>query len=99
MVQVIVFYSVQPIFEATFTAMFAKVRMYVLKEKGCIQYELFVSPYDPLRFCLVEKWASQAALDAHLATKHMADFLGQSRKFFSEKPTIEVKDVANERLL
>jgi len=99
MVQVIVFYSVLPIFESPFTTLFSKVRENVLKEDGCIQYELFVSPFNPLRFCLVEKWVSQTALDAHLTTKHMADYFAQSRDFFTDKPIIEIKDIVNERYL
>ena len=99
MIQVIVFYSVTPGFETRFTTLFASIRNTVLEEEGCIQYELFVSPFNPLRFCLVEKWASQAALDAHLASAHMAEFLPQSRACLSEKATIEMKEIASEKML
>lgn len=98
MIQVIVYYSVQPIFEMEFTALFARVREVVLQEEGCIHYELFVSPYNPSRFCLVEKWASQAAIDAHLATQNLADFRRQSSVFFAEKAVVEVKEIVNEQI-
>lgn len=98
MIQVIVFYSVQPIFEMEFTALFARVREVVLKEDGCIQYELFVSPYNPSRYCLVEKWASQSAIDAHLATQNLADFRRKSSTLFAEKAVVEVKEIVNEQI-
>ena len=37
----------------------------VQKEPGCEQFELFQSILDPDRLVLLERWADQAALDAH----------------------------------
>jgi quinol monooxygenase YgiN len=37
----------------------------VMKEPGCEQFEIFQSVLDPDRFALLERWADQAALDAH----------------------------------
>jgi quinol monooxygenase YgiN len=34
-------------------------------EEGCEQFELFVSADDPDRLVVLERWADQAALDAH----------------------------------
>jgi quinol monooxygenase YgiN len=37
----------------------------VMKEPGCEQFEVFQSAVDPDRLVLLERWADQAALDAH----------------------------------
>lgn len=37
----------------------------VMEEPGCEQFEAFRSVVDPDRLVLVERWADQAALDAH----------------------------------
>jgi len=36
-----------------------------MKEPGCEQFEVFQSVVNPDRFALLERWADQAALDAH----------------------------------
>jgi quinol monooxygenase YgiN len=41
------------------------------KDPGCIQYELFQNMSDPTDFTFVERWASNAELDAHLASPHV----------------------------
>ncbi len=35
------------------------------KDAGCEQFEVFQSVLDPDRLILLERWSSQAALDAH----------------------------------
>jgi quinol monooxygenase YgiN len=37
----------------------------VMKEPGCEQFEVFQSVVNPDRLALLERWADQAALDAH----------------------------------
>ena len=36
-----------------------------MKEPGCEQFEVFQSALNPDRLVLLERWSSQAALDAH----------------------------------
>jgi quinol monooxygenase YgiN len=36
-----------------------------MKEPGCEQFEIFQSALNPDKLCLLERWSSQAALDAH----------------------------------
>ncbi len=36
-------------------------------EAGCLEYSLMPDPIEPGRVVLYERWADQAALDAHLA--------------------------------
>ncbi|MBS1104522.1 MAG: antibiotic biosynthesis monooxygenase [Deltaproteobacteria bacterium] len=44
------------------------------KEAGCAQYVFSGDLGDPGRFRIFEEWESQAALDAHFASPHMAAF-------------------------
>jgi len=97
MIQVIVFYSLKESFASIFADAFKSIGPIVGKEEGCLQYELFVSPYASTRFCLVEKWLSQAALDQHLKTKHLFEFRLLSNPWFDQKPAIEIKTIENER--
>ena len=56
----------------------------VRAEKGCIEYGPTVdavcnlAPARPNVVTMVEKWESIAALEAHLATPHMAEFRRQT---------------------
>ena len=43
------------------------------QDQGCIKYELLQNQYDPTDFTFVEEWASDDALDAHLATAHIKE--------------------------
>ena len=44
------------------------------REAGCISYGFSADLSDPGLFYVFEEWESQAALDAHFKTPHMADF-------------------------
>jgi quinol monooxygenase YgiN len=44
------------------------------EEPGCLVYELHFDPADPGKFMFYEKFASQAALDLHLASPHLTRF-------------------------
>lgn len=57
----------------------------VLAEKGCLQYELTQSTTDENKFVLLERWASEADLEAHLQTPHMKE-AGEQAKNFRSKP-------------
>lgn len=41
-------------------------------EPGCERYELWRDEADPREFVFVEVWSSQAELDAHAASAHLA---------------------------
>lgn len=43
-------------------------------EAGCVSYEFFADINRPGRMFLFEEWDSEAALDAHLASPHLAEF-------------------------
>jgi len=42
------------------------------QEEGYIKYELLQNQADSTDFTFVEEWSSNAALDAHLASNHIA---------------------------
>lgn len=43
------------------------------EDKGCEMYDLFQSVDDDTRFVMVESWASEAELDAHMKSPTMGD--------------------------
>jgi len=45
-------------------------------EEGCESYAFSGALDDPGRFYVSEQWASQEAMDAHMATPHLAAFMG-----------------------
>lgn len=44
------------------------------QEDGCINYDLHQDNDNPAHFVFYENWASEAALDKHLTTQHIADY-------------------------
>ena len=46
-------------------------------EDGYVNYDLHQGAEDPAVFFFYENWESAAALDAHLATPHLVDFIGR----------------------
>jgi len=55
-------------------AAFDRMRAATLQEEGCLGYEAWGDRGDPGTVFLFERWRSQADLDAHFATPHMAEF-------------------------
>ena len=48
-------------------------------EPGCNSYRFSFAMDDPALVCISEEWVDQAALDAHFAMPHMAEFQGKLR--------------------
>jgi quinol monooxygenase YgiN len=63
-------------------------------EPGCLEYTFSADPLDPGRVVLAERWASQAALDAHLGAP-----APPSPAVAPTSASIVVYDVAGERPL
>ncbi len=53
-------------------------------EKGCISYELHQDNDNENIFIFFEHWESMEALDTHLATQHIADYLKATEGCVSE---------------
>ncbi len=61
-------------------------------ESGCILYALHVGAEDPARLTFVERWASKADLDAHLASAHIAAALARLDELMTDHRDITVFD-------
>jgi quinol monooxygenase YgiN len=57
-------------------------------EPGCVSYDLYHSAVDPATFITVELWRSQADLDAHMQTPHIAAALSAAEDAFAATPAI-----------
>jgi quinol monooxygenase YgiN len=44
-------------------------------DQGCVSYDLFASESAPGAFVTIEVWESQADLDAHMASPHIAQMI------------------------
>ncbi len=60
------------------------------QEEGCIVYELLHNQEDPTDFTFVEEWESQALLDAHLASAHIAEADSQLDGLVAAEPDIRI---------
>jgi len=56
-------------------------------EDGCARYTLHRASGEPGTYCIVEKWRSQADLDAHFGRPHMAP-LAEAVQLLAEPPQI-----------
>ena len=59
-------------------------------EDGCIAFTLHRAHGDADVIALVERWESKEALDAHIATEHLAAFRRETADLFAEPSTIIV---------
>ena len=57
-------------------------------EAGCIQYDLHVGAEDPALIAVYERWADQAALDAHVQTPHARALHAKGRDLLDGKPSM-----------
>jgi len=57
-------------------------------ESGCISYELLQNRADRTDFTFVEEWTTDAAIDTHLAAKHIRDGLTMLSGLLSDEPDI-----------
>ena len=73
-----------PAFLATLPGLVAGTRA----EPGCIQYDFNQSNDEPSLFLVYEKWADQAALDAHMETPHIQAFIADFGGSFAEPVTM-----------
>jgi quinol monooxygenase YgiN len=65
------------------------------KEQGCISYDCHASVSEPNRFVFVERWETQAALDAHGQAPHLKAWRELSNPMKVAPTAIEVVTPAN----
>ena len=51
------------------------------QEEGCLEYVLYVETEDENKYCMVETWASEEALAAHMQSAHFTRIIPQLRAF------------------
>lgn len=57
-------------------------------ESGCLNYELLQNVSDPADFVFVEKWANEAAEQAHFVTPHVSTALQRLVGLLTAEPEI-----------
>ena len=57
-------------------------------EAECIQYDLHLSTDDPAKFVFYENWKDAAALQKHLASRHMQEFFAKASELFAVPPRV-----------
>jgi quinol monooxygenase YgiN len=87
MIHVIATITAKPGQRQAVLAVFHKNRAAVLAEKGCISYEAVIdaagagkmqTPLGEDTFAVLERWEDTAALQAHAASPHMAEYARQT---------------------
>lgn len=63
-------------------------------EAGCIDYRFSADLEDPNRLNMVEIWESEAAMDAHMASPHLAALIGKMGDFIGGSVEITRYDVS-----
>jgi quinol monooxygenase YgiN len=65
---------IDPARRAAADAAFETMRAATLAEAGCLEYQAYADRADAGAIFMFERWKDQAALDAHFASAHMAEF-------------------------
>lgn len=76
-----------------FLEVFNEVSKIVYQEEGCIEYEIYQKDENSNKLFLFERWESQAALDAHLKTKHMQEFFSKTGSWFDTENDMQIYEV------
>ena len=53
-------------------------------DEGCIRYDLHEDPENPALFMFHEIWTGKEALDKHLGTPHLQEFIKKSEDLLAE---------------
>ncbi|HLN56290.1 MAG TPA: putative quinol monooxygenase [Bacteroidales bacterium] len=67
------------------------------EEEGCIEYNLFQSPYEKTSFVFVEKYTGQAAIDFHFGQPYFKEFGSTIANWTQSPADIKIYDIAGER--
>jgi quinol monooxygenase YgiN len=58
------------------------------EEDGALTCAIARDPADPTIFILIERWASQEAVDEHLAQPYVAEFVARVPGLFATEPQV-----------
>ena len=89
----VVVFTVKPGNEEKFTEEGRKAAALTLQEKGCSAYEFYKSADDSTVFTLLEKWADEASLAAHLKSEHTGAFGKAVGETFAKPPVFQFHKV------
>ena len=64
-------------------------------EPGCISYRVYQDSENENDFVFVEEWESDAALQQHFATSHVAEFLQAIRATLVAPPDVKFHTIAS----
>jgi quinol monooxygenase YgiN len=87
-VTVVALVKVKPGEEEAVIAVITPVVEQTHQEDGCLKYALHRSKTDPQQFVLIERWASQADLDAHFQQPYVGALLSGLADLLVEPPAI-----------
>ncbi|MFL1494589.1 putative quinol monooxygenase [Pseudomonas antarctica] len=87
-VRLVVIINTQPGKGSQQLAAFAQLAPQVRAEHGCLQYDLHPVVGNNDSFVLIEKWASNAALDAHHVAAHRVEAATHNRSFRAGPATV-----------
>lgn len=71
------------------------VQAATVQEEGCVEYRCFPDFEDANKVFLFEEWESQAHLESHFETTHLADFRSQMDTVLVEPPSIRRYEVSS----
>lgn len=66
-------------------------------EPGCMSYRLYQDTDNENEFVFVEEWESDAALQQHFASSHVAEFLQAIRATIVAPPDVKFHSIASSR--
>jgi quinol monooxygenase YgiN len=70
MIKIIAVNHIKPENAKTAEGLFREIIAETRKEEGCVEYRVFTDPRNPEIYTFIEEWASQEALDRHIASPH-----------------------------
>lgn len=68
-------------------------------EAGCLGYRIYEETERANEFVFIEEWEDEAALQAHFATPHIAEFMGSIMATVTSTPDIQFHTIASTRTL
>lgn len=68
------------------------------EEEGCIEYQLFQSPYEKTSFVFVEKYINQGAIDIHFSAPYFKEFGTTIANWTASPAEIKIYDIASEKM-
>lgn len=92
MVHVMATIIVKPEHAAAAKQMLVELASTTRSEPGCVAYELYQRPDALHEFHTMEQWKSQADVDAHMKTPHIAAAMARGGPMFASPPAIHVID-------